>query len=315
MSQFYLTLPSNSSEEYFGRQKLAHFTTKLPHTLQLDADEWEVGLSEIIYPYSWKNLRKDCVVHIGVSNLQMDNDSGEYLVHEKQFKVQMSHYMSPNDLVEKLNKRIAVLIRRIKNELTKTEEEDGYTYFDNIKGKYLLVNFRYDENVGKVYLSGTNHTYVILPTPLSQMLGFGDSKAVLGSEALCPQIRKNICHQNEVTCHTFKYEDEQEDDFRIKLLKGEYIADVNRTCTALYVYSPIVQSQMVGDTQAPLLRVVSVKGNFGNIINERYDLIYYLPLARSNIDQIEVYIRDDVGEYIPFVSGRVVVILHFRRKI
>lgn len=315
MNQFYLTLPSNSSENYFGRQKLSHFKTKLPHVLQLDADEWEVGLSEIIYPFSWKNLQSECIVNIGVSELQLDKDSGEYLVHEKQFKVHMSHYMTVNDLVEKLNKRIAILMRRLKNELTKTEEEDGYTYFNNIKGKYLQINFRYDENVGKVYLSGTNHSYVILPFPLAQMLGFGDSKTVLGSEILCPQIERRICHQNKVSCYTFKYEDEQEDDFRIKLLKGEYIADVNRTCTALYVYSPIVQSQMVGDTQAPLLRVVSVKGEFGKIINERYDLIYYLPLARSNIDQIEVYIRNDVGEYIPFDSGRVVVVLHFRRKL
>ena len=315
MNHFYLTLPSNSSQNYFGRQKLSHFTTKLPHALQLDPHEWEVGLSEIIYPYSWKNLRNDCTVHIGVSNLQLDTATGEYLVHEKQFRIQMSHYMSPTDLVEKINKRIAVLIRRFKNEFTKTEEEDGHSYFNSIKGKYLLVNFRYDENVGKVYLSGTNHSYVILPAPLAQMLGFGDCKTLLGSEALCPQIRNNICHQNEVTCHTYRYEDEQEDDFRVKLLKGDYIADVNRTCTALYVYSPIVHSQMVGDTQAPLLRVVSVKGKFGNIINERYDLIYYLPLARSNIDQIEVYIRDDVGEYIPFDTGRVVVVLHFRTKI
>ena len=168
--------------------------------------------------------------------------------------------------------------------------------------------------MGKVYFSGNNHLYVILAPPLAQMLGFGDTAALLGSELLCPQINEQLCQHTQIACQIFKYPDEQKNDPRIKLLKGQYIADVHRGLTSLYIYSPIIQSQLVGDTLAPLLRVVNIQGSFGEHVNERYDNIYYLPLVSSPIDHVEIYIRDDIGNLIPFDTGRVVIVLHFRKK-
>ena len=55
---FYLTLPSNSSTDYFLNNTLASFTTRLPQMLDLDGS-WEIGLTEIQYPHSWNNVRKD----------------------------------------------------------------------------------------------------------------------------------------------------------------------------------------------------------------------------------------------------------------
>ena len=48
-SQFYLTLPSNSSMEYFPANTLTNFKTKLAQPLEL-IGEWEVALSEFQYP-------------------------------------------------------------------------------------------------------------------------------------------------------------------------------------------------------------------------------------------------------------------------
>ena len=56
-SEFYVTLPRNSSMQYFPDNKTSNFVTKLSRTLQLDG-EWEVGLAEIDYPYTWYNIRK-----------------------------------------------------------------------------------------------------------------------------------------------------------------------------------------------------------------------------------------------------------------
>ena len=54
--QFYLTLPSNSSMEYFPGNTLTSFKTKLAQPIELTG-EWEVALSEFQYPRSWYNLR------------------------------------------------------------------------------------------------------------------------------------------------------------------------------------------------------------------------------------------------------------------
>ena len=53
--QVYLTLPSNSSLDYFPNNTLTSFTTKLATPLVLRG-EYEVALVDIIYPHSWSNV-------------------------------------------------------------------------------------------------------------------------------------------------------------------------------------------------------------------------------------------------------------------
>ena len=55
MSDFYLTLPSNNSMEYYPENILAQFTSRLPNAINLSGD-WEVGLVEIQYPQNWFNV-------------------------------------------------------------------------------------------------------------------------------------------------------------------------------------------------------------------------------------------------------------------
>ena len=61
MSDFYLTLPSNNSMEYYPENTLAQFTSRLPIAINLSGD-WEVGLVEIQYPTTgsmyqpWKGI-------------------------------------------------------------------------------------------------------------------------------------------------------------------------------------------------------------------------------------------------------------------
>ena len=55
MSDFYVTLPSNASMDYYKANTLANFTTRLPNVIDLTGD-WEVGLVEIQYPHNWYNV-------------------------------------------------------------------------------------------------------------------------------------------------------------------------------------------------------------------------------------------------------------------
>ncbi|GFT78283.1 uncharacterized protein TNCV_4451421 [Trichonephila clavipes] len=54
---FYVTLPSDSSMHFFPENKISHFKTQLPSSVYLNG-EWEVGLSEIIFPHSWLNVNE-----------------------------------------------------------------------------------------------------------------------------------------------------------------------------------------------------------------------------------------------------------------
>lgn len=57
MTHFYLTLPSNSSHNYFPNNTLTDYTTKLSSTIELTS-EWEVGLAEIMFPRNWFTIPK-----------------------------------------------------------------------------------------------------------------------------------------------------------------------------------------------------------------------------------------------------------------
>ena len=95
--------------------------------------------------------------------------------------------------------------------------------------------------------------------------------------------------------------------------KGDKVCDINRGRTALYVYCDILEYTLVGDTKVPLLRIVPAEGQNGETIHRVFEEPRYIPLQKKNFDSIEIDIRDDLGNLIPFESGKLVVTLHFRQ--
>lgn len=53
---FYLTLPSDGSMETFPQNTVAQFKTLLPQTVDLTDGEWQMGLTEMMYGSSVKNI-------------------------------------------------------------------------------------------------------------------------------------------------------------------------------------------------------------------------------------------------------------------
>lgn len=82
----------------------------------------------------------------------------------------------------------------------------------------------------------------------------------------------------------------------------------------LYVYCDIVQSQFVGDSHVPLLRIVPVEGRDGERVSKIYLSPQYLPVSRKQFESIEVNIKRDTGEKVSFEAGRVLLTLHLRRS-
>ena len=92
------------------------------------------------------------------------------------------------------------------------------------------------------------------------------------------------------------------------------ISDVNAGLYSLYVYCDIVEAQLVGDTEVPLLRIVAVEGKHGDMVTKTFQNPQYLPLAQKHFNTVEINIKTDTGEKVSFESGKSVVTLHFRRS-
>ena len=82
---------------------------------------------------------------------------------------------------------------------------------------------------------------------------------------------------------------------------------------ALYVYSDIVDSELVGDVKVPLLRTVPIEGQMGDFVHKEFIRPYFKPLTRGYINSILIEVKDDTGQDMEFIIGKVICTLNFRR--
>ena len=74
-----------------------------------------------------------------------------------------------------------------------------------------------------------------------------------------------------------------------------------------------LNQDLVGDSEVQLLHIVPIEGKSGQMITKTYEQIQYLPLLQKHIRTIEINIRKNTGENVPFELGKLVVTLHFRK--
>lgn len=141
--QFYLTLPSNSSQQYYGRQTPAHYRTRLAVPLHLDPHAYEVGVTEVSLPAATYNVPAFNVTRSWVSK------DGDY-DQQHTFHVERDYYKSVEHFVTILNRHSA--------------SADG----ENI--------FLYDRESGRVTCWVGVGFRVTFDDVLGVVLGFGDSK-------------------------------------------------------------------------------------------------------------------------------------------
>ena len=91
------------------------------------------------------------------------------------------------------------------------------------------------------------------------------------------------------------------------------LLDIMMGFYSIFVYSNICQSSIVGDTEAPLLRVVKISGKPGDMVTTTYDRPMYINISQSDFDFVEVNLKDDSGYLINFTLGKVYITLHFIR--
>jgi hypothetical protein len=244
MSQFYLTLPSDSSSKYYPENTTACFKTKLKARIELDG-EYEVGLAQLIYPHSWFNF---------------NNSNGDFYV---------TFIRDADDLETVTNFSSGTFI----NENTMARVLSEW-----IELPFIELIWNQWTRKMKLAISADYGVFYFSPA-LADLLGF-DSVRGYGI--------------------------------------GDFVADrtfdMNRNLRMLYLYSDIVSYSFVGDTQAPLLRVCDTQGVYGQMVQTTFTHPYYVPLAQSSFESIEINIYNELGKSIPFEFGKAVVTLHFRRK-
>lgn len=83
----------------------------------------------------------------------------------------------------------------------------------------------------------------------------------------------------------------------------------------LFVYSDLTEPHIVGDSVAPLLRVVPLENApYGSNIVKTFLNPHYYPLLKNSFRTVEIDIRDSLGKLVPFENGTLICVLHFKKS-
>lgn len=336
--QFYLTLPSDSSMLLYPDNTLSTYRTHLNPPVEFDHREWEVGVAALSFPTEWYNLvdqqnrmsltiqplpnsppgtAVECTGTIQGGTTCDHKHHPNGLPAEVESQPPSDNYVTVEHLLKVLNKSLHGLWKsqEIKDHIYQTPfrrdpNNKNLTAAENIaetdyqmrtklgkkaeeRGPFL--SFKQDPQSKKVSLSFDHleavHFLRLLPTikfkiegPLVTMLGWNGEIQEFSLDQLA---RKR-------------------DGAKIEAPNQPSVQMSN---DVFYLYSDIVEPQRIGDIVAPIVDVFPSHSGY-----HRPSTIHYVPLKYDRMTTVGVYIRTGMGYAVPFVHGKVVVKLHFRRK-
>lgn len=144
------------------------------------------------------------------------------------------------------------------------------------------INLQYNNIANKIHVFGARGYSFIFRGQLAEMLGF------------VPGIPFEVDSTNS------------------KQKPAPHPADIFGGCYNIFIYSDIVDYQMVGDSHTPLLRCINICNDTHTMPTLSYDKPHYSPLCKSVLDDIEIALKNDRDQYIPFLYGKVIIKLHFK---
>lgn len=95
-------------------------------------------------------------------------------------------------------------------------------------------------------------------------------------------------------------------------IKAQHPPDMFGGLHYLYTYCDVIEPQIVGNIFAPLLQVINVQGKYMEITNHSYITPHYIPVLKKSFNSIEINIKNDLDQPVPFEFGKTIVKLHFR---
>lgn len=256
-NQFYLTLPSNSSKDYFPKNTVSKYTTHLPRQIRLEGDgEWEMALVEAHYPCSFMTVDEESCIWLDYK-LVLPSIPVTLSVEHIMLKMKPGYYKNITDLLKMINK---------------AKDVTQYLYFEYDKEQDRVKITTMVDGISKVHFTEA----------LSLQLGFDPYENVLSNDLTAiwpPNLTMGLP-------------------------------------THLYVYCDLIEPQLIGDTTAPLLKIVNIdRENYTHGAHKTVHFIspHYAPVMKGTFETIDIDLRDHASKKASFLFGTSYVKLHFKR--
>ena len=276
MKNFYMTLLSNSSMDYYPENRTSSFTVQLPRYMYLDG-LWEVALTEIQYPYTFSNVEED-QTEINLQTIDITDEFIEWWSNTEDrttppFEKKWStHYITPGyysdikDIVAEINDTIAV----------ETTQPMFFAYNERAH------RVKSENNVIEVSRKWI-HTCKLSPR-LGLQLGFQPNKAILGRGLHAQHVVNSGVIPDKMLIYCDILEPQLFGDSWGKVLR---LINTN-----------------AGNNQP----------YFGQACSVNFNVPQYTPVQQKHFESITIDIKDIEAKLMPFAYGTLTVKLHFRRN-
>jgi hypothetical protein len=291
--------------EVFPQNTLCCYTARLPQAIQFDHEAyWEVALVEMIHPTQIKNIveNQNNMFTVQVYNQDVqkfmtdrfggvpDSTNEEEGINVKQsstyvLKIPAGYYFSGEHLVNTIADRFNALFGKALEKAHKSVTIEYYKISHR-----LLMKFS-ESKVLAIQFCGELHDIL------------GGDRNLFRAPNEPPYIGNNL-------------------DFAKHF---RFPVEMNQGLNLIFVYSDVVEYNVVGHTSVPLLRVIPFKIDSTTVTDEEGGNTYhvhrefvhphYLPVSKSYFDTVNITIKGDLGQNIPFTKGKVTVKLHFRKRV
>ena len=237
-------------------------------------DQYEVGLCEIQYPQSWDNVRR------GNNTIKIKYEylnRGRAEVMEKE--IPPGYYSTIPKLIEAILSAYGATKKKNHTLQGLDMKYNPTTRRVSVSADNMLLSIR--RKNGKVYTPKANLVVIELKDDIARLLGFKHGTLIGTGRGL----------------------------------ESEFPATVSGGFHQMYVYTDVIKPQPHPDGNVAILRTIAVEGKPNqDYLSRRFQKVYYMPLTKHNISTISFKILDDTGKQIGFDFGKVLIMLHFRKK-
>ncbi len=320
MSDFYLTLPSNTNEPGNGTNE---FCVQLPYSIELNG-QWEVALVEIFYPNSWANLQGEPFpnvptdMHEDVELRRRMNDTKagnifwcHYVPLGKWNPVVVppGYYQTPQELIDAINKGLKRQTSILKASI-KIGNERRRSKRAAVKKKKTAKSLK--------MIKKPKHN-IIDPKTLHGL----ESGVIFSFDTILKRVKmkidKSVVDRVILGKH-LEYVLGMDGSTPLPLTfikstnRGQHAVDLRGGFYSLYVYCDLVESQILGQQRVQLLQIVPTEGTHGDIISKTFYAPHYIPILKKEFQSVQISIKDDTNRLVPFEFGKCILKLHFHKR-
>lgn len=276
MKDFYMTLLSNSSLDYYAENKTGSFTVQLPRCMRMEG-EWEVAVAEIQYPYTFFTV-EDGHNEILIKTCKITKEYiDEYIKSKSIVKKNVSNTASYK-ITPGFYHDIKDIISAINDIILKKTGQPSFFQYDTRSHRVKAKNLKLELDDKKNMVASCK-----LSNKLGLLLGYQPNEDIPIDSTYAPHVvNMSKCISDKMLIYC---------DIVEPQLFGDKFSKVLRVINTIQEGVP----------------------HFAQNCIVSFNSRQYIPLQVKHFESVSIDIRDIEGNLLPFQYGTSSVKLHFKK--